>query len=47
MISKSDEEDNAQGYDRGLYTFMHCQEANCHNLYWKGKNGATCTICEK
>lgn len=42
----SDEEENERGYRNGGYTFMHCQIEGCHHLYFKGKNGATCELCE-
>lgn len=38
----TDEEENANGF----YTFTHCEMDNCHNLYFKGKNGSTCEWCE-
>lgn len=42
----SDEEENAEGYCNGSYTFVHCEMDDCHCIYPKGKNGYTCEICE-
>lgn len=42
----SDEEENANGYRNGGYTYMHCEMEGCHTLYFKGKNGSTCEWCE-
>ena len=47
FVSESDEESNLKGYEEGSYTFMHCQQKNCHELFWKGKNGDTCNQCGK
>ena len=41
-----DEAENTRGYKEGGYTFTHCEIANCHNLYFKGKNGNTCQYCD-
>lgn len=41
----SDEEENARVYSEGSYTITHCEKDNCHNIYPKGKNGWTCTLC--
>lgn len=47
FISENEEEKNLRGYEEGSYTFMHCEEENCHELFWKGKNGTTCNECGK
>ena len=34
-------------YEDGGYDLMHCEQENCHSIYWKGKNGTTCEHCSK
>lgn len=38
------DEENAS-YDSGDYGWQHCEVPDCHEIYPKGKNGATCDRC--
>lgn len=32
-------------YADGGYDWQHCERPDCHELYWRGKNGADCAEC--
>jgi hypothetical protein len=37
-------EEEKERYEN-CYGLQHCDAPGCHNIYWKGKNGATCEHC--
>ena len=37
-------EDNEEDSEAD-YILTHCEIDNCHQIYWRGKNGATCDQC--
>ena len=40
-----DEQDRR--YEIGSYGLQHCETSGCHTIYFRGKNGVECEVCEK